>query len=476
MLSSIKLFLKQPIVVVFIFLHLLLIVLLDKFYALSPDEVGYLFAFNNLYQFPLTTLPQSGSGWITAPTIFLWIAYLPAKVMSLVGIPDSFAIRLQSLIMVTSSMYLVQFAQSKVSNSIRMSKSRLIIVFFIPSVFLWTSTGLRESFIILELIVFLVGISFFRAGKLKIAALTTILASYALVSTKPYLWAILMLSVLITSLIQLCYKLNKRTILQILGCSLVLPSILFMSTTSPYSLNFIFKSDISAVGARSGDSISTVLIQDGENGSTGSTGSTGTQVLTFHGDYTLIALHFYLKDNPKSILSRTLKFFGLDRKIEMIWDEKIALGLISKDKKVGIDQSSLNGHILDPGKLNNPLSILKSALFFVFGPIPLIGDSGLAVSIASIESPIWWLCFGLMVTRIFKVRRQMTFRDSQFTISLIFMGGFILFSALTQVNLGTAFRHRSVLIAPLVLIFINLKNFSIQKDKHDPNIKGKFRS
>jgi hypothetical protein len=154
----------------------------------------------------------------------------------------------------------------------------------------------------------------------------------------------------------------------------------------------------------------------------------------------------------------------------MIWNEKIALGLISKDKKIGIDESSLNGHILDPGKLNNPLSILRAALLFVLGPVPFLGDPGLAVSIASIESPIWWICFGLMATRMFKLRRQMSFHDSQFAISLIFMGGFILFSALTQVNLGTAFRHRSVLIAPLVLIFINLKHFSIQKNKHDPNI------
>jgi len=81
----------------FCFVHVLFSLYLGRLYALAPDEQGYLFAFNNVYQFPINTTAQSGSGWITAPTIFLWIAYLPAKVLEILGFPDYLAIRILSV-------------------------------------------------------------------------------------------------------------------------------------------------------------------------------------------------------------------------------------------------------------------------------------------------------------------------------------------------------------------------------------------
>lgn len=95
------------------------------------------------------------------------------------------------------------------------------------------------------------------------------------------------------------------------------------------------------------------------------------ELITFHRDYTLIALHFYLIDNPNSPFSKILGALNLDKKIQSIWNEKVQLGLIPKDKKIGRDTSSLNGHILKPGKINEPLSIIWPAFVFLFGPFPL---------------------------------------------------------------------------------------------------------
>ncbi len=87
----------------------------------------------------------------------------------------------------------------------------------------------------------------------------------------------------------------------------------------------------------------------------------------------------------------------LDQKIESIWNEKIALGLVSKDNQVGTDTSSLNGHILEPGKIDKPLSLVRPAFVFLFGPFPFIGDLGVAVLISTFESPLWWALYALVL-------------------------------------------------------------------------------
>ena len=84
--SRVMIFIKQnKLIVAFITTHTLFAVFLGRLYALAPDEGGYLYTFNNVYKLPITTTAQSGSGWITAPTIFLWIAYLPAKILNVLG-------------------------------------------------------------------------------------------------------------------------------------------------------------------------------------------------------------------------------------------------------------------------------------------------------------------------------------------------------------------------------------------------------
>ena len=79
--SVTKIVRQNPLIIAFITAHSLFAVFLGRLFALAPDEAGYIFAFNSIYQLPISTTGQSGSGWITAPTIFLWIAYLPAKIL-----------------------------------------------------------------------------------------------------------------------------------------------------------------------------------------------------------------------------------------------------------------------------------------------------------------------------------------------------------------------------------------------------------
>lgn len=76
----------------FFFIHTLFAIFLGRLFAFAPDEGAYLYTFNNLYGFSVDQNPQYNSGWITAPKMFLWIAYLPAKILSMIGLPDYLSI------------------------------------------------------------------------------------------------------------------------------------------------------------------------------------------------------------------------------------------------------------------------------------------------------------------------------------------------------------------------------------------------
>lgn len=146
----------------------------------------------------------------------------------------------------------------------------------------------------------------------------------------------------------------------------------------------------------------------------------------------------------------------LDKKIQNIWEEKVALGLVNRDKQVGTDSSSLNGHILEPGKISRPLTLIWPAFAFLFGPFPFIGNSGMAVYISSLESPTWWALYALVIFQFIRFRKVKFLCDPQIIFTLIFLAGEVAFSSLVEVNLGTSFRHRSILLIPLVFLYVRL--------------------
>ena len=459
LVKSVRLIAKNRFIASFIVAHTLFAIFLGRLYAMAPDEGGYLYTFNKVFTLPISTSAQTGSGWITAPTIFLWIAYLPAKILNLLGVPDYLSIRILSVLLTAISLFLLLDMQRNSEVTKKPSQKLIFIVFFIPSVFLWTSVGLRESFIIAELAVFLAGFNSLMKGLNKRGMLLLFLGSYGLVSTKNYLWACLMVALILSSLLIMVQGVSWNRVTRLLVSGFILPLAVFAGTTSAYALDYIFHSNISETGSRSGDSISQVLIETpGTGGGTG--GGTVTkptkQLITFHGDYTLIALHFYLIDNPNALFSRISRMIHLDTKIQSIWDEKVAMGLVLKDNQVGSDTSSLNGHILEPGKISKPLTLIWPAFVFLCGPFPFIGDPGIAVFISSLESPLWWAFYALVIFQFIRFRKVKFLRDPQILFTLIFLAGEIAFSALVEVNLGTSFRHRSILLVPLVFLYVRL--------------------
>jgi hypothetical protein len=337
---------------------------------------------------------------------------------------------------------------------------------------LWTTVGLRESFIIAEITAFLVGFNYLWAGKSFKGVTLIAIGSYGLLSTKSYLWLCLMLATLMCCGIIVFQRVSKKLILKFLTAGLLAPLALFACTTSVYALSFILKSDITETGNRSGDSFTQIYV-DGSGNPSGIGGSKPpkgnnqeekpgdnqeeVKLITFHGDYTLVALYFYLQDNPNSIFTKIMSVSKLKNKVEQIWTEKIQLGLIYEDLEAGSDTSSLNGHILAPGKIDKPFSMVWPTFVFLFGPFPLVGDPGIAAAVASFESPLWWLLYMALAFQFFRFRGSKLLQDPTMILSVIFTLGFIAFSALVEVNLGTSFRHRSVLLVPIIFMFLRLR-------------------
>jgi hypothetical protein len=435
-------------------------------HALVPDEVGYISTFNNVYTLPIGTAAQTGSGWITAPTLFLWLAYLPAKILNLFGVPDYLSVRILSILLTTMSLYLLLEILKNTQQFVgKISKSVVPAVFFIPSIFLWTSVGLRESFIIAEIAMFLAGVNCLILEMNKRGMVYLFLGSYGLASTKNYLWAVLMIALFLTLFILFIRRIRCHQIIKFASAGFLIPLLVFAATTSAYALDYMFNSNISEIGSRSGDSIIQVYIEVPDSGTGLDTNST-KELITFHGDYTLIALRLYLTENPNSLFTKILKATHLDREIETIWDKKIALGLVSKDKQVGTDTSSLNGHILEPGNIRKPLSLIWPAFLFLCGPFPFVGDPGIAVFVSSLESPFWWALYALVMSQFIRFRKAKFLQDTQILLTLIFLAGEVAFSALVEVNLGTSFRHRSIILVPLVFLYVRLaQRASEQKEK-----------
>jgi hypothetical protein len=247
-----------------------------------------------------------------------------------------------------------------------------------------------------------------------------------------------MIAVIVFMILNLIRKTHKEYFVKLIAVGFIAPLILFAGTTSQYALSFIFNTSVTEVGFRSGDSVT--QIDD----------------IKFHGDSTLIALHFHLLENPNSAFAKVFRVLNLDNKVESLWDEKLQAGLISESKEVGKDTSSLNGHILKPGLITEPWSMLWPAFVFLAGPFPFVGDPGIAAKISSFESPLWWLLYTLVIYQFYRFRRFKLFRDPAIIFTLIFLAGEITFSSLVEVNLGTSFRHRSILLAPIVFLYLRI--------------------
>ena len=186
-------------IIVFLLLHIALAIAIGPTYIFAPDEQGYLYTLNNLYGASSDANPQYGSGWISTSKPFLWLAYLPAKILMLLHVPDYLALRFISILTVTLCILSIRHLQRQYSHPSRSSYS-LVLWFSIPSVFIWSTFGLREPFLITELGFILVGSALFTSKRQYRYLFMIFVGSFGLLATKNYQWILLCIAVIVASI------------------------------------------------------------------------------------------------------------------------------------------------------------------------------------------------------------------------------------------------------------------------------------
>ena len=401
--------------------------LFDKVTAFAPDEKNYIAIFKSLYKSDFTL--EGYLGWSEASINLMRVMYLPAKALQIMGFSDFYSMRTLTIFysLLTLSMLL------KLSSDIRFLgrsvKFWIVAGFFTPSFFLWTSLALREGFIFFSLVGIYAGIATRNTSNAKARILLILISATFLLVSKSYLYALFILSILaaVIALSLLTKEFHSRSLLILVLClipALLLPSISAGVLTSAWS-----SLEIRAVT------------------------STSTPAQEFRGSgQTLNDLVKELRNNP--ILESASKITGAED------------FLIKKAQKSNLDMDSGKSaerfmlRQTQPATLGNPLSMFKAAQHFLFFPAPFTDNGSLFLNLQSYESFFWYIYYALISVLIFGLLRGRYEPNLQTITATFFSVSFVFMSALIEINVGTAVRHRSVLLIGILITLAALREKS----------------
>ena len=100
-------------------------------------------------------------------------------------------------------------------------------------------------------------------------------------------------------------------------------------------------------------------------------------------------------------------------------------------------------------------------LTFLFRPLPLIDTTSPSSAFAALENTLWILMFALIVYRISKLKRIPFF--SELAPSILFFSLYAVGAGSYEGNMGTAFRHKSLILWIILLLLFAV--FSRNKDE-----------
>jgi hypothetical protein len=439
----------------YIGLHVTFSILLGNITAFAPDEGLYKGIFSKLYSAGFTSDVLGFSG---AWEPWLRLLYLPAKLLTYLGFSDLLAVRFLSIgCSALATFLLVKMAKDNGRDD-RMFKAAIIAISFIPTVFLWSSIGLRESFLFLEISAILFFLSRVK-DEIDIGNLIGLAFSvYSLSMTKNYIFILFLFAFVPTLLVFSIIK-KRRFLTHILILGIAVMPLTFNTELVPAISGFfngqVAKVDTVEIGDFNNDgrcdSFEPCANSNSNSNSNGNgNGNSNEDQVDFvaTGGMTVHALLDQLNANPNTIVARIANAFGITAKLEAVSESAMVL---ETDKKVVENQKRLS---LQQAGLTKPLQVLESSSKFLLIPFIFIDNGSLFLNIQSIETPIWLFIYGLFFVGLYQlVRRQREF-DYAVMIATMFALEFVAISALTEINVGTALRHRSLLLIPIVAIWI----------------------
>jgi hypothetical protein len=450
----------------YIGLHVTFSVLLGNITAFAPDEGLYKGIFSKLYSAGFTS-DVLGFGGAWEP--WLRLLYLPAKLLTYFGFSDLLAVRFLSIGCSALATFLLIKMAKENDRDDRIFKASIIAISLIPTVFLWSSIGLRESFLYLEISAILFFLSRVK-DKLDIRNLLGLAFSvYSLSMTKNYIF-ILFLFAFIPTLLIFSFIKRKRLVTHALILSIAIMPLAFnpelVPAISSYFKGQVTKVDTIEIGDINNDGRCDSFEPCANSNSNGNGSNNGsakgnnngpgdedldTVEYVATGGMTVHALLDQLKGSPNTVVARIASTLGITAKLEAI--SKSAT-VVETDKQVLENQKKLS---LQQAGLTKPLQVLESSAKFLLIPFIFIDNGSLFLNIQSIETPIWLFIYGLFFVGLYQLARRRREFDYAVMIATLFALEFVAISALTEINVGTALRHRSLLLIPIVVIWVARK-------------------
>jgi len=422
--------------VAYVFIHALMIIVLDKVTAFAPDENNYLAIFSGVVKGELVF--DGFAGWSKNNQLFLELIYFPATIFSMFGLTDLQSIRILSSLATYLSLLMLYSLAGETRVMGMSHKNWVVLGFFFPTIILWSSLGLRESFIFLWITCIFYFLKKYLDSNRLIHGVALLASSASLALTKNYLYAILAIALIIsTFLLVLATKSFHISLLIIL--SLVLAPIIALPEVRNSLISgakFVTEQKIvqQPVGDSSKIPTPTEVNPNSESSTKVNRGETLSNVLD---QANVNPTFFWVVQNT-----------GIYQKLKNQAEDSSSV-TPSKDSYILVNKLSIT-----PASLRDPMSLLQGIVGFVIKPLPFLDNGSPFLNILSYESIFWYPIYGLLITILYRsIKGHNKWNLSSATASL-FILGFLIQSALTEINVGTAYRHRSILLMGIIILCV----------------------
>ena len=432
----------------YIGLHVTFSLLLGNITAFAPDENLYKSIFSRLYSAGFTS-EVLGFGGAWEP--WLRFVYLPAKLLTYFGLSDLMAARFLAITYSALATFLLIKMAKDNGRDDRVFKAAIIAISFIPTVFLWSSIGLRESFLFLEISAILYGYSKLKSSLDVRNTLLLGFAIFSLAMTKNYIYILFLFATIIT-LFMFTFINRRNFVNHLLILSLTLLPLAVNPTLIPAISNYLLGQVEKVDRIEIGDTNNDGRCDSFEPCSNGNgNGNEDSIRLVATGGMTVHALLNQLEGSPSSFVARLANGLGITAKLRSISTNAIVL---KTDKEVIRNQKQLS---LQQAGLKKPGQVLKSTAKFLLVPFIFIDNGSLFLNIQSIETPLWLFIYVLFFLGLYQLVRHRWEIDYAVAMATLFVFEFLVISALTEINVGTALRHRSLLLIPILVIWVARK-------------------
>jgi hypothetical protein len=409
------------------------IFILDK--PLLPDEMTYAFIAQTISNdsSPL----DRGTYYYGLFRESLSVA-IPSHLLINLGIEPLNSVRIVSIIYsILSCLIFVKVAHifiSNFQNSIRVGKSKafgfcFVMFVFLPSHFFWNSLALRESateFWFLTVTYFSFKV-FSTSGFRTMSTLVFLTCSLSCLFTSRWQTGLVVVFALLVYTL-FCAFIHYKKSISLQMCISVLIGLLVGISNLGISNNSYLETYQETIDAQANPSPSNT---ESENGN-------------------LIPNSNWMKENFKLFPSSTRDSVQKIRELASNIDQKSLAGT----EKAGSAFRPNECIMIEPTFeriVCNILRIPGGLIDVLFRPVIYMDTGSLPLNLASIENLIWTTMFLYLIFQLpFLLRRAKL--EPNLLLFLLIIGGYSVGMSLYEGNMGTAFRHKSFLLSPILLL------------------------